>query len=142
MTAGTRRAAVFTVALFITHGIAHGLASACEPAPIGADAERIAGRRFVIDWRVEPAPLRLSEFFAVVVSACERRGEQVSRVRVDATMPAHQHGMNYAPTVTSESEGRFRASGLLLHMPGRWEFTFDLAGDSSREVLRSAVELK
>ena len=79
MTAGTRGAAVFTVALFITHGIAHGLAIACEPAPIGADAERIAGRRFVVDWRVEPAPLRLSEFFAVVVSACERRGEQVSR---------------------------------------------------------------
>ena len=103
---------------------------------------RLAGRNFVVDWRVEPAPLRLGEFFAVVVSACERQGQRVSSLKVDATMPAHRHGMNYAPTVTSEAGGRFRASGLLLHMPGRWEFTFDLAGDSTRETVRSTVELK
>ncbi len=121
---------------------AHGFAIGCEPAPIGADAVRLAGRSFVVDWRLEPAPLRLGEFFAVVVSACERAGQPVTSLKVDATMPAHRHGMNYAPTVTSEAGGRFRASGLLLHMPGRWEFTFDLAGDSTREMLRSAVELK
>ena len=138
MTALGRRAAVLTAALSSAHGVAIG----CEPAPIGADAARITGRSFVVDWRVEPAPLRLSEFFAVVVSACERRGQQVSSVKVDATMPAHRHGMNYAPLVTSEDGGRFRASGLLLHMPGRWEFTFDIAGDSTRETVRSTVKLK
>jgi hypothetical protein len=138
MTALGRRAAVLTAALSIAYGAAIG----CEPAPIGADATRITGRSFVVDWRVEPAPLRLGEFFAVVVSACERAGQRVSSVKVDATMPAHRHGMNYAPTVTSEEGGRFRASGLLLHMPGRWEFTFDIAGDSTRETVRSIVELK
>ena len=138
MTACGRLAAAIAAALSGAHGFAIG----CEPAPIGADAVRLAGRSFVVDWRVEPAPLRLGEFFAVVVSACERAGQRVSLVKVDATMPAHRHGMNYAPTVTSEAGGRFRASGLLLHMPGRWEFTFDLAGDSTREMLRSAVELK
>ncbi len=116
--------------------------NACEPAPIGAGATRIDGQSFVLDWRIEPAPLRLGEFFAIVVSACEQRGRRVSRLKVDATMPAHQHGMNYAPTVTSEGGGRFNAKGLLLHMPGRWEFTFDLVGDASRETLRSTVELK
>ncbi len=138
MTARWRRAAMFTAALSSAHGFAIG----CEPAPIGADAVRLAGRNFVVDWRAEPAPLRLGEFFAVVVSACERQGQRVSSVKVDATMPAHQHGMNYAPTVTSEAGGRFRASGLLLHMPGRWEFAFDLAGDGTRETVRSIVELK
>jgi hypothetical protein len=138
MTACGRRVAAFTAALSCTHG----LAIACEPAPIGADAARFTGRSFVVDWRVEPAPLRLGEFFAVVVSACERAGQPVTSVKVDATMPAHRHGMNYAPTVTSEAGGRFRASGLLLHMPGRWEFTFDLAGDSTRETVRSTVDLK
>jgi hypothetical protein len=138
MTALGRLAAVLTAAL----SSACGAAICCEPAPIGADAARITGRSFVVDWRVEPAPLRLSEFFAVVVSACARAGQPVSSVKVDATMPAHRHGMNYAPTVTSEAGGRFRASGLLLHMPGRWEITFDLAGDSARETVRSIVELK
>lgn len=138
MTTRGSRAALLITAL----SSANGLAIACEPTPIGADAVRIAGRRFVVDWRVEPAPVRLGEFFTVVFSACERRGQRVSGVKVDATMPAHQHGMNYAPTVTSESEGLFRANGLLLHMPGHWEFTFELAGDGTREMLRSAVELK
>jgi hypothetical protein len=138
MTACGAGAAVLIAALSGTNGFAIG----CEPAPIGADAVRLSGRSFVVDWRVEPAPLRLGEFFAVVVSACERAGQRVTSLKVDATMPAHRHGMNYAPTVTSEAGGRFRASGLLLHMPGRWEFTFDLAGDSTREMLRSAVELK
>ena len=138
MTAAGRGAAAFAAALFGTHGFAIG----CEPPPIGADAARLTGRHFVVDWRVEPAPLRLGEFFAVIVSVCERTGQPVSSVKVDATMPAHQHGMNYAPTVTSEAGGRFRASGLLLHMPGRWEFRFDLAGGSARETVRSTVELK
>jgi hypothetical protein len=117
-------------------------AGACEPPSIGSGAARIDGRSFVLDWRIEPAPLRLGEFFALVVSACEQRGERVSRLKVDATMPAHQHGMNYAPTIASEGAGLFRASGLLLHMPGRWEFAFDVTADGSRETLRSAIELK
>jgi hypothetical protein len=117
-------------------------AGACEPLPIGSGAARIDGRSFVLDWRIEPGPLRLGEFFALVVSACELGGERVSRLKVDATMPAHQHGMNYAPTIASEGAGLFRASGLLLHMPGRWELTFDVTADGARETLRSTIELK
>lgn len=117
-------------------------AGACEPPPIGSGAARIDGRSFVLEWLIEPAPLRLGEFFAVVVSACEQTGQRVSRLKVDATMPAHQHGMNYAPTIASEGAGRFRASGLLLHMPGRWVFSFDVTANDSRETLRSAIELK
>ena len=138
MTASRCAAAAFAAALLGTHGSAIG----CEPPPIGTDATRLTGRHFVVDWRVEPAPLRLGEFFTVVVSVCERAGKPVSSLKVDATMPAHQHGMNYAPTVTSEAAGRFRANGLLLHMPGLWELRFDLAGGSTRETVRSTVELK
>lgn len=138
MKAGRCLAAALALPLWL----ATGQVVACEPAPIGAGATRIDGQGFVLDWRIEPAPLRLGEFFAVVVSVCEQRGRRVSRLKVDATMPAHQHGMNYAPTVTSEGGGRFRASGLLLHMPGRWELTFDLVGEASRETLRSVIELK
>jgi len=112
----------------------------CEMASIGSDARQIKGTNFSLAWRVEPAPLRLGEFFAVVVSACGP--EPVSRLRVDATMPAHQHGMNYLPSVVAEGAGRFRADGLLLHMPGRWEFAFDVGGAESRETLRATVDLR
>ncbi len=51
-------------------------------------------------------------------------------------MPAHKHGMNYLPTVTvRRQEAAFAARGLLLHMPGRWEFAFDVSsGDGTRET--------
>ena len=112
----------------------------CESAPIGGDARYIKGSNFSLAWRVEPAPLKLGEFFSVVISACG--AEPVSRLRVDATMPAHQHGMNYLPSVVAEGGGRFRADGLLLHMPGRWEFAFDVADAKAREVLRATVDLR
>jgi len=54
---------------------------------------------------------------------------------VDARMPAHRHGMNYKPTLTKLDWGHYRAEGLLLHMPGDWEFSFDFTGDGKRERL-------
>jgi hypothetical protein len=135
---GRRCALTATVVLLL----ATSLARACEPTPIGKDAARIDGQNFVLVWRVEPAPLRLGEFFAVLVSACERRAQPVSRLKVDATMPAHNHGMNYLPTITAEGSGTFTARGLLLHMPGRWELAFDITSDTVRERLRANVDLK
>jgi len=136
---GQRCAVTATVALLL---FAPSLAMACEPMPIGKDAARIDGQNFVLVWRVETAPLRLGEFFAVLVSACERSAQRVSRLRVDATMPAHNHGMNYLPTITGDGSGTFTARGLLLHMPGRWELAFDVASEAAREQLRANVDLE
>jgi len=108
--------------------------AACEPALRGAGVGTIEGRQHVLAWRA-PAPLPLAEFFAVEFAACARDGNRVEPPRVDATMPEHGHGMNYRPTVTAMGKGRFRADGLLLHMPGRWQLSFAVGG----EVLRTAV---
>ena len=48
----------------------------------------------------------------------------VEALTVAATMPEHRHGMNYRPSVTAAGAGMYRADGLLLHMPGRWELMF------------------
>jgi hypothetical protein len=116
--------------------------AACEPALQGEGVHRAEGRDYVVAWRPDPAPLRVSEFFAVDVAACARaRGAPPSQLRVDAMMPEHKHGMNYRPTVTGAG-GRFRAEGLLLHMPGTWEFSFDLRGAAGSEVVRERVLLR
>lgn len=117
-------------------------AIACEPTPIGTDTARIEGENFVLVWRVEPGPLELGKFFNVILSACEKRRQTVSGLKVDASMPAHKHGMNYLPRVTIEGGGRFAAHGLLLHMPGRWEFAFDVSSGNVRESLRTNVDLR
>ncbi|NJN40058.1 MAG: hypothetical protein HC807_03220 [Gammaproteobacteria bacterium] len=50
--------------------------------------------------------------------------------------------MNYRPTVVAEGEGRFRAEGLLFHMPGRWQFVFDLDLPGAREQITQDLVLE
>jgi hypothetical protein len=112
-------------------------AAACEPPLRGAAVGTIAGTRYVIAWQA-PAPLPLAEFFAVDFAVCARDGGRIDTPRVDATMPEHGHGMNYRPAVAAQGKGRFRADGLLLHMPGRWQLSFAVGG----EVLRAAIAVE
>jgi hypothetical protein len=56
-------------------------------------------------------------------------------------MPAHRHGMNYRPTVAARGGGRYRAEGLLLHMPGAWEFRFDVRTSAGHERITLAREI-
>lgn len=77
-----------------------------------------------------PAPLATGQHFALDIAVCPGAGAAPpTALRVDADMPAHRHGMNYRPSVAARGAGLYRAEGLLLHMPGRWRFIFDLALD-------------
>ncbi len=117
-------------------------ALACDPELPAGDAARIEGDRYVVAWRPRPAPIRLGEFFALEIAVCARTGAgPPAALRVDAQMPAHRHGMNYRPSVARAGEGRFIASGLLLHMPGRWEFSFELRAAEHGETLRAGVSI-
>lgn len=62
---------------------------------------------------------------------------------VDASMPEHRHGMNYRPSLVSLGRGRWRAEGLLWHMAGRWELSFELRLEDGRShTLRDSVNLR
>jgi hypothetical protein len=108
-------------------------AAACEP-PALAGATRIEGKQHVVLVRSEPATTPLNIGFSVEIAACARSGGSVAAPRIDAWMPAHRHGMNYRPSVTSTAPGIFRADGLLLHMPGRWEFAIEIGGERLTQV--------
>jgi hypothetical protein len=116
-------------------------AGACAPHLKGAGIEMIEGRRYVLAWR--PATtIHVSEFFALEVALCSREGQpRVSTLRVDAQMPEHRHGMNYRASVRPQGPDRFIVEGLLLHMPGRWEFTFEVNAGADRESLRASVQV-
>ncbi len=118
-------------------------ALACDPALSGGAAQRIEGERYVLAWRAQPAPIRLGEFFALEIAVCARDGASPPvALRVDAQMPEHRHGMNYRPSVARAGDGRFVVSGLLLHMPGRWEFDFELRAAERSETLRASVSIR
>ena len=86
-----------------------------------------------IEWKA-PAPLPRGEPFAMDVSITDGAGRPVEGVSliVDCTMPHHGHGMNVRPTATQVGPGRWKVEPMLLHMPGRWELSFDLAWPDGR----------
>jgi hypothetical protein len=115
---------------------------ACEPHLKGSGIEKIEGKRYVLAWRAVP-PIHVSEFFTLEVALCSRDGQpRVATLRVDAQMPEHQHGTNYRASVRPQGPDRFVVEGLLLHMPGRWEFSFDVNAGADRESLRTSVQVE
>lgn len=72
-------------------------------------------------WTAEPAAIPLNGWFAVEVELTPADAGRI--LAIDAQMPAHRHGMNVRPELSSPGPGRLRAEGLLWHMPGDWELT-------------------
>ena len=61
----------------------------------------------------------LAQPFSMHVILCDPGRARL--LKVDAIMPAHQHGMNYLPKITDAGQGIYKVDGMLFHMPGIWE---------------------
>jgi hypothetical protein len=105
------------------------------------EAHTITGTRYALAWIAQPE-VRVSEFFTLEITVCAAPGQPQARtLRVEATMPEHQHGMNYRASVRPRGPGRFVAEGMLLHMPGRWQFSFEINVGAQREVLTGDLQV-
>jgi hypothetical protein len=121
------------------HAAAAGDCGSALPGP----TKTVDGKRYTIVYKTVPEPVKVGTHFAVDFAVCPRAPADAPRtVRVDASMPAHRHGMNYRPVVTAKSAELFRAEGLLFHMPGLWELTFDVDGGGRIERLTSPLQLE
>jgi hypothetical protein len=106
-----------------------------------ADGTEVAGAGVQAAWRVAGPPgaaIEPSRPFSLQVRLCPSTAELLA---VDATMPAHRHGMNYRPSLHPLGDGRWRVDGLLFHMAGAWELTWDVRLGERRERLRQSVDL-
>jgi len=92
----------------------------------GEDSRRAAIDEVTVVFRLDPPAILLGEPFGVDLAACDMAGRRLEIVRIDAQMPEHRHGMNYEPSLRTLADGRSRADGLLFHMPGRWQFSFEI----------------
>lgn len=77
-----------------------------------------------------PQPVPSNQIFALTVEVmptAELLGQTFS-IRADAGMPHHGHGLVVNPKVQPQPEqsGRFEIRGMMLHMPGNWEFYIDI----------------
>jgi YtkA-like protein len=121
-------------------------AVACAAQPCGGDLvgtrHLVENARYAIAYTTAPDPIPVGQHFVVEFAVCTRGGARPPQsVRVDASMPEHKHGMNYRPGVTTIRPGAYRAEGLLFHMPGRWEITFDVVAGNTTERLTDILRL-
>ncbi|MGC1442695.1 MAG: amidohydrolase family protein [Burkholderiaceae bacterium] len=90
-------------------------------------------------------PIEVSKAFDVTLSLCNRTG--LDEVQLDATMPRHGHGMNYQPQLVRISKAGdepvvYQAHGLLLHMPGQWQWRVTLNGPQRSEMLAADFTIR
>ena len=112
-------------------------AYACVPSLEGT---RLESARYVLSYKAEG--LAVARHFTLEIAVCAKPGHPAPEsLKVDAHMPEHRHGMNYAPGVKALAPGRWRAEGLMLHMPGRWELVFELSSGATRDRLASSFVL-
>jgi len=114
-------------------GLFAGAAQSCELPP----GTRVESRGVALSYRTLPAKIVVGEQFVLELAACPKAGTALpARVRLDARMPEHKHGMNYQPSLEVLGSGRYRSEGWLFHMPGRWEFIFELGGEHLTHSVR------
>ncbi len=128
-----RRTLRRTVRALIALAAFAGTAQACELPP----GVRVESAQVSISYWTNPAKIAVGQPFVLEIAACAKIGAAFSgRVKLDAHMPEHKHGMNYQPSLKPLGGGRYRSEGWLFHMPGRWEFVFDFGGERLAHSVR------
>lgn len=76
---------------------------------------------WTVQIELDPVDVPLNKPFDADVTVCAQSQDAPARVTVDATMPAHKHGMNYEPKMTQVDDSNYQVENLLFHMPGVWQ---------------------
>jgi hypothetical protein len=125
-----RRACSLLIAILVVP------AAAGEPCSDLPGAVTVESARYVIHYRTRPDRIAIGQHFMMDLAVCPRAESRTPAgsvraedVRVDARMPEHRHGMNYRTTVKAAEGGRYLAEGFMFHMPGRWQFVFEVRAD-------------
>jgi hypothetical protein len=116
----------------------------CPKDKLGAMPDRLTEDGTVIAWRTNPANIAVGKSFSIEVIACVDGEKQMapSRIRVDAGMPMHGHGMNYTPSEKKLGPGHSTFDGMVFHMPGKWQLTFDVYEGETRKRLTRNVTVR
>lgn len=92
-----------------------------------------------------PDPIPLNGFFRLKIDVQSLKGQPAATdLRIQASMPEHNHGMNVQPKVVALNPGQFEVRGLLFHMPGYWELevTIPPEGQGTPEKAIFGLELQ
>jgi hypothetical protein len=116
---------------------------ACQMPAVDSARTLSDDKGFTLAWRFVPAQPKIGEFFAVEFAVCNRAGPATPEtLRVDATMPAHRHGMNFQPKITATGPNTYRAEGMMFHMPGKWQHVFEQRAPAPPVRVTTDIEIE
>ena len=110
----------------------------------GAESSISSGRTgttanglYSVTYRPSPDPIPFAELFDLHVTVSEMSGAPAKNATlgIKVTMPAHGHGMQTSPQVSSEGEGKFTVSGMKFHMRGTWQLAFTVEGSAGVDAV-------
>jgi hypothetical protein len=108
-----------------------------------AGAAKIESERYRLAYRTRPEKIAVGQHFSMDLAVCPKDGQATPEsLRVDAFMPEHRHGMNYKAIVKPGDGGRYLAEGFMFHMPGRWEFIFEVRASGKIDRATRGVTLE
>ena len=137
-----RAAALVLCLLAVAPGATTAWAGDC-PLDLGHGTGLVMfSQRHMVAFRPDPFQVEVGMPFSLILNVCTKRGEPAELVAVEATMPAHKHGMNYAAKIVGGVDGRYRVEGMLFHMPGDWEVVFDVRSGGETERLSHGLVAK
>ncbi len=124
----------------------HANASAVENCEVqdGDNAILIQGEKYKVLLQTESV-LEVSKPSTVTALVCgDVNG--ISEFKIDASMPAHGHGTNYTPSVSidevSDKTASYTIDGVVLHMPGTWQWEVDITDKDGSETLEKEFVLQ
>ena len=107
--------------------------------------------KYLVAWEPVPAPIPTSALFEVRVTLRDAKTVALvsdAKVRVDARMPQHGHGMATRPVddpgvcagsgdamTCTHPDGIYLTRGMKFHMPGEWTLTISIEGPAGNDHL-------
>jgi len=109
-----------------------------------SDSVLLTGKNYKV-YLSTSVDIKVSEPAAVLATVC---GEvaALTHFQLDASMPAHGHGTNYTPSINqkyvSDTAAQYELDGIVLHMPGTWQWQVDISDDTGTETLTTDFVLE
>ena len=141
------RFVLVVLSLALGASLAVQTAGGAESAAVNTLSGRLVtdGGSFELKLSSKPQPIPLNELFELtieVLPAKKVKDPNPFWLSINATMPAHKHGMNTRPRVEDLGNGRFVIRGMLLHMAGDWEISLDVAKGGIREQAKISLNVE
>jgi len=96
-------------------------------------------------WLEPVDAIEVSKPTSITVTLCGDI-EGVTGIELDASMPAHGHGTNYKPDIssleTSSSQAQYQVDGLVMHMPGNWRWEMRVHESDGSDTLMKEFMLE